>query len=139
MSDQIGHDRTWYVYRMYDVGGCLLYAGSTTSVPRRTAEHRPSAWFRHVSRVEVDEYQGRWRAALAERAAGPGRHGGLRGGIGKSLAASMCDEELTEAMSHAAYAKETNEALSRAWGVSIHKVRQLRPPESDPLARPRRA
>ncbi|MFE3654099.1 hypothetical protein ACFXO2_41085 [Streptomyces sp. NPDC059152] len=80
--------------------------------------------------MEVDEYQGRWRAALAERAAGPGRHGRLRGGIGKSLAASMRDEELAEAMSHAAYAKEADEALSRAWGISIHKVRQLQAAES---------
>lgn len=126
MSDQIGHDKTWYVYRMYDIGGRLLYAGSTTSVPRRAAEHRPRAWYQEVSRVEVDEYQGRWRAALAERVAGPGRHGGLRGGIGKALAAAMNDEELAEAMSHAAYAKEGNEALARAWGISIHRVRQLR-------------
>lgn len=127
MSDQIGHDKPCFMYRLYDSTGRLLYAGSTTDVKRRMAEHKMSKfWYADVSRVEADEYPSRWRAALAERDTGRGKYGGLPGGISKGIAAAMSDEELMEALSHPAYADWGSEAIARTWGIKIGKVRELR-------------
>lgn len=126
MSDQIGRDTVTYLYRLYDSSGALLYAGITTNVTRRIAEHRPKPWFAEVARVETDEYPARWRAALAECLTGHGRHGVLPGGIGKGLAASMTPGELAEAASHPVYSKWSDGALARQWGMPVQSVRELR-------------
>lgn len=128
MSDQIGHNKPCYVYRLYGRFGDLLYVGSTTDVKRRMAEHRISkSWARReVFRIEVEEYSSRWRAALAERAAGRGTYGQLRGGIGKGMAAVMTDEELLEALAHPVYDRMGDEEISHRWGMRVTKVRELR-------------
>ena len=127
MSDQIGRAATTHLYRMYDSTGLLLYAGITTNVERRLSEHRSSkTWYRSVARVETDEYGSRWRAALAELSAGRSRHGVIPGGIGKGLAASMTDAELTEAAAHPTYARLADGILARQWRLPVQKIRELR-------------
>jgi|tagenome__1003787_1003787.scaffolds.fasta_scaffold20525752_3 hypothetical protein len=126
MSDQIGRNATTYHYRLYDAAGSLLYAGITTSVERRIAEHRPKRWYIEVASIETDEYPTRWRAVLAECVTGHGRYGLLPGGIGKGLAASMTDAELAEAAAHPAYRRWNDGALARQWGVPVQRVRRLR-------------
>jgi hypothetical protein len=126
MSDQIGHSAITYHYRLYDAAGVLLYAGVTTSMKRRLAEHRRKYWYSEVARVETDEYPARWRAMLAEFLGGHGRYGILPGGIGKGLAASMTDEELTEAAAHPTYARWSDGTLARQWGLPVMRIRSLR-------------
>lgn len=127
MSDQIGVDRTTHLYRLYDASDALLYAGIATDVKRRLAEHRSSkSWFGQVARVEAEEYASRWRAALAELSAGRGRYGHLPGGIGKKMATSMTEQELSEAAVHPAYAKWSDGILARQWGLPVQLIRELR-------------
>jgi hypothetical protein len=127
MSDQIGRATVTHLYRLYDSAGALLYAGISTNVDRRLSEHRMSKrWYRSVARVETDEYQSRWRAALAELSAGRGRHGIIPGGIGKGLVANMTDEELSEAAAHPAYARRSDGTLARQWGLPVRQIRELR-------------
>lgn len=127
MSDQIGRATITHLYRLYDSAGVLLYVGISTNVERRLAEHRMlKHWYRSVARVKTDEYESRWRAALAELSAGRGRHGIIPGGIGKGLAASMTDEELSEAAAHPAYACRSDGTLARQWGLPVMRIRSLR-------------
>jgi hypothetical protein len=132
VSDQIGRNKRTYLYRLYDISGALLYAGITTSVKRRLAEHRMlKQWYPDVARIETDEYPSRWRAALAELSVGHGRHGRLPGGIGKVMAGSMTEAELAEAASHPAYASWASGVLARQWGIPVHRVRELRRSPTD--------
>jgi len=126
VSDQIGSNKVTYHYRLYDASGALLYAGVTTSVTRRLTEHRGKPWYGEVARVEADEHPARWRAMLAECAAGKGRHGVLPGGIGKRLAASMTEAELAEAAAHPVYARWADGSLARQWGLPVQQIRELR-------------
>lgn len=58
------------LYRFYNKDGELLYVGITSFLPRRTREHAESkAWWREVSRVEVEHFETREQAQDAERAA----------------------------------------------------------------------
>lgn len=129
MSDQIGYGRQWFAYRCYDAHGQLLYSGSTSSVERRMKEHRHVTgrrWIAQVARVEVEEFNSRWRAALAERSYAPGRFGTIPGGIGKALAASLSDDELIEALSHPAYRENaTPYTVGVQWGLGMQRAREI--------------
>lgn len=126
MGDQIGRNQPWYLYRALDADGALLYAGSTNCLERRWQEHHGTTWWPLVDHMDVDEFPSRWRAALAERVAGEGRYGTLRGGIGRGLASSMTTAELVEAMQHPAYARESAKWLACRWGLPVALIRQLR-------------
>lgn len=126
MGDQIGANVPWFVYRLYDQDGRLLYCGATNNLERRLREHGRSRWWREVAKKEVEEFPCRWRATLAERVAGPGEHGWLRAGIGKGLAATMTDADLMEALEHPAYARTSEVAISQKWGVRVAKIRIMR-------------
>lgn len=126
MSDQIGYNKPCFAYRAYGSDGRLLYAGITTDVDRRMQEHRGKRWHSAMARLQVDEYPSRWRAALAERAAGRGSTGSLRGGVGKALAAVMTEAELAEVITHRTYAHCGDEFFARSWGMKIAKIRALR-------------
>lgn len=125
MGDQIGSNVPWFAYRLYDAKDCLLYSGSTNNLKRRFREQKGRSWWGDVARVEVEEFPARWRAALAERLAGKGKHGWVCGGIGKGIAAAMTDAELIEAIQHPAYRSWGDIHFALSWGIPVAKIRAL--------------
>jgi predicted GIY-YIG superfamily endonuclease len=58
------------LYRHFDAKGELLYVGISLSTMARLSQHREtSAWFRSITRVDIQEYPSREAALHAEREA----------------------------------------------------------------------
>lgn len=58
------------VYRHFDKGGCLLYVGLTVNPLRRTQQHAAlGARFEQVARIEIEWFDSRRDALIAERSA----------------------------------------------------------------------
>lgn len=59
-----------YVYRIFAEDGLLLYIGSTLDLPTRLQRHSYGAkWFPLAHRVELEEFESREAALVAEREA----------------------------------------------------------------------
>jgi hypothetical protein len=55
------------LYRHFDSGGGLLYAGISLNAVTRLADHRTSDWFDQIAHVEIEQYPDRETALAAER------------------------------------------------------------------------
>lgn len=128
MSDsrQIGYGVPWCSYAIRDETGALLYSGSTSDVRRRLHEHgksRLEKW--GAAYVDIAVHDGRWRAALAEKAAGQGRYGRLPGGVGRALALRLSDAEKIEALSHPAMRRLGLYDITCQWHIRVGEARRL--------------
>lgn len=61
---------TTYLYRQYDKAGQLLYIGISCSFMARITKHAfSSSWFPDVNNINIEKFESRELAALAERTA----------------------------------------------------------------------
>lgn len=63
-------NKTYWVYRHFDVLGVLLYVGMTRCPVKRRSEHRrKSQWWPRVDRIDMRRQRNRHAAQQAERVA----------------------------------------------------------------------
>ena len=55
------------LYRHFDASGELLYVGVSISAFARLEQHASSAWFKSIARMDVEHFESRDAALIAER------------------------------------------------------------------------